>query len=166
MNTTKAEAIDPICGMTVDPATARHAKREGKTFYFCGEHCRRRFISKNSSAEKAVDDCCDEEKPVHHDHAARGHEHHKAVVVKLSAAVKYTCPMHPEVVSDKRGNCPKCGMALEPKTVTAGTEENAELRDMTRRLWIGAALTLPVFFLAMSHLIPALWRQPCVTGDA
>ena len=70
----------------------------------------------------------------------------------------YTCPMHPEVQQDHPGDCPKCGMTLEPKTATAGTddEENAELRDMTRRFWIGAALALPVFVLAMAHLIPGI----------
>ncbi len=69
----------------------------------------------------------------------------------------YTCPMHPEVEQGEPGDCPICGMALEPKTVAAGTEEeNAELHDMTRRFWIGAALTLPVFLLAMAHAIPAL----------
>jgi Cu+-exporting ATPase len=65
----------------------------------------------------------------------------------------YTCPMHPQIERDRPGNCPICGMALESKTITAdGEEENAELRDMTRRFWIGAALTLPVFVLAMAHL--------------
>jgi P-type Cu+ transporter len=80
----------------------------------------------------------------------------------------YTCPMHPEVQQDHPGDCPKCGMTLEPKTVTAGTddEENAELHDMTMRLWIGAALTLPVFVLAMAHMIPALDRQSWVVSDA
>ena len=80
----------------------------------------------------------------------------------------YTCPMHPEVQQDHPGNCPKCGMTLEPKTATAGTDdgENAELRDMARRLWIGAGLTLPVFVLAMAHLIPALARQSWADGDA
>jgi len=74
--------------------------------------------------------------------------------------------MHPEIEQDHPGDCPKCGMTLEPKTVTAATddEENAELRDMTRRFWIGAALTLPVFILAMAHVIPALGRQPWVDG--
>ena len=73
----------------------------------------------------------------------------------------YTCPMHPEVQQDHPGPCPKCGMALEPQGVKAATddEENVELRDMTKRFWIGAALTLPVFVLAMAHLIPALARQ-------
>ncbi|MBY0247508.1 MAG: copper-translocating P-type ATPase [Nitrospiraceae bacterium] len=76
--------------------------------------------------------------------------------------------MHPEVQQDHPGSCPKCGMALEPKTVTAGTddEENAELRDMTMRFWIGAALTLPVFVLAMAHVIPALGRQSWVESAA
>ncbi len=67
----------------------------------------------------------------------------------------YTCPMHPEIEEDAPGQCPICGMALEPKSVSSGDEdENAELDDMTRRLWIGGALALPVFLLAMSHLIP------------
>ena len=69
-----------------------------------------------------------------------------------SARTIYTCPMHPEVEQDHPGDCPKCGMALEPKTVTAEPEEDGELRDMTRRMWIGAALALPVFLLAMAHL--------------
>jgi Cu+-exporting ATPase len=75
--------------------------------------------------------------------------------------------MHPEVQQDHPGGCPKCGMALEPKLATAGTDddENAELRDMTRRFWIGAALALPVFLLAMAHLIPALARQSWVESS-
>jgi heavy metal translocating P-type ATPase len=130
---------DPICGMTVDEATALHAERDGKTFYFCSEHCQKKFLSTPAAAKP-------EEKP-------RG----KAI---------YTCPMHPEVQQDHPGACPKCGMALEPMTVTAGSDdgENAELRDMTRRFWIGAVLALPVFVLAMAHLIPALGRQPWING--
>ncbi len=74
-----------------------------------------------------------------------------------AAAAKtiYTCPMHPEVQQDHPGPCPKCGMPLEPKTATAEPEDDGELRDMTRRLWIGAVLTLPVFLLAMGHLLPS-----------
>jgi len=74
----------------------------------------------------------------------------------------YTCPMHPQIEQDKPGNCPICGMALEPKNVVAGGEEdNAELRDMTRRFWIGTALSLPVFIVAMAHLFPGAphWVQ-------
>jgi Cu+-exporting ATPase len=79
----------------------------------------------------------------------------------------YTCPMHPEVQQNHPGECPKCGMTLEPKTVTAGTDddENAELRDMTKRFWFGAALALPVFGLAMAHLIPALARESWVDSS-
>jgi Cu+-exporting ATPase len=128
-------ARDPICDMTVDEASALSAERDGQTFYFCSDGCRQKFLSAPATVEK-------EEKP-------QG----KAI---------YTCPMHPEVQQDHPGACPKCGMALEPKTVGAGTgdDENAELRDMTRRFWIGAALTLPVFVLAMVHVIPALGSQP------
>ncbi len=78
----------------------------------------------------------------------------------------YTCPMHPEVQQDHPGDCPKCGMALEPKTISAAPdEENHELTDMTRRFWIGAALTLPVFLLAMAHMIPKLGHEAWVMGD-
>jgi Cu+-exporting ATPase len=79
----------------------------------------------------------------------------------------FTCPMHPEVQQDHPGDCPKCGMTLEPMKVKGvpDEEENTELRDMTRRFWIGAALTLPVIVLAMAHMIPALGRQPWVSGQ-
>jgi Cu+-exporting ATPase len=73
--------------------------------------------------------------------------------------VEYTCPMHPQIVRDGPGSCPICGMALEPRTVTAGTaggeEENPELRDMRRRFWVGAALSLTLLLLGMSDLFPA-----------
>lgn len=76
--------------------------------------------------------------------------------------------MHPEVQEGHPGGCPQCGMALELQTVTVRTddEENIELRDMTKRFWIGAASALPVFVLAMTHLIPALARQPWVDSGA
>jgi len=129
--------IDPICGMTVDEASALRAERDGQAFYFCGEHCRQKFLSASAAAKPE----------------ARPQD--KAI---------YTCPMHPEVQQDHPGDCPKCGMALEPKTAAAGTddEDSAELRDMTKRFWIGAALTLPVFVVAMAHLIPLLARQSWV----
>ncbi|MEO5926459.1 MAG: copper-translocating P-type ATPase [Bryobacteraceae bacterium] len=85
-----------------------------------------------------------------------------------AAGTIYTCPMHPEVQQSHPGACPKCGMTLERKAQTAGTDvdESAELRDMTKRFWIGAVLALPVFVLAMAHLIPALGSQTWVTGSA
>jgi Cu+-exporting ATPase len=74
---------------------------------------------------------------------------------KSKATTKYTCPMHPEIVQDEPGSCPKCGMALEPMTVTADEDEedDSELRDMTRRFWIGAVLTIPVLILAMGPMV-------------
>lgn len=75
------------------------------------------------------------------------HEHEPGII--------YTCPMHPEVQQDHPGACPKCGMALEPKTVAATEPANPELADMTRRFWVGAVLTLPIFITAMAHLVPA-----------
>jgi Cu+-exporting ATPase len=74
--------------------------------------------------------------------------------------------MHPEVAQDKPGSCPKCGMTLELKSgsAAAGDDENAELHDMTRRFWIGATLALPVFLLAMAHLLPSVGAQSWVAG--
>jgi Cu+-exporting ATPase len=94
-------------------------------------------------------------------------EHSNRSTAKVeSSGVKpiYTCPMHPEIQQE---HCPKCGMTLEPKTATAGADdgENVELRDMTTRFWVGSALALPVFVLAMAHLIPALGRLPWVDGS-
>jgi Cu+-exporting ATPase len=84
-------------------------------------------------------------------------ERNPAWIAPSSAKPIYTCPMHPQIVRDHPGECPICGMALEPKTASAADrdDEHAELRAMTRRLWIGAALALPVFLLAMAHLVPA-----------
>ena len=130
-------AIDPICGMAVDESSALNAERDDQTFYFCSAQCRQKFLSTSIAAKPEA---------------------------MPPGKTIYTCPMHPEIEQDHPGDCPKCGMALERKTVTAGTdaEENAELRDMTRRFWIGAALTFPVFVLAMAHLLPALARQSWV----
>ena len=76
---------------------------------------------------------------------------------KPSANAIYTCPMHPQIERDAPGDCPICGMALELKAPTAESEEDdSELRDLTRRLWVGAALTLPVFLLAMAHMVPGV----------
>src|SRR5688572_1976192 len=91
----------------------------------------------------------------HGEHGA-GHQHHHAHDGRAvaAAATEYTCPMHPQIRQMGPGNCPICGMALEPLMATGETGESPELRDMTRRFWIGMALTVPVFFLEMgSHLI-------------
>jgi P-type Cu+ transporter len=84
-------------------------------------------------------------------------ERNPAWVAPAAGKTIYTCPMHPQIEQDHPGACPICGMALEPKTASASDngDDNAELRDMTRRLWIGGALALPVFVLGMMHLMPA-----------
>ncbi|HEY6861949.1 MAG TPA: heavy metal translocating P-type ATPase [Pseudolabrys sp.] len=125
--------LDPVCGMTVDPHTAKHrADHRGHTFYFCSTGCRTKFIS-------------DPQKYL----GAREPE-------PVREGAIYTCPMHPEIRQFRPGACPICGMALEPEI--AGTEigPNPELIDMTRRFWIGLALTLPVFTLEMgAHVVGA-----------
>jgi len=127
-------ATDPICGMSVDEKTAASAVRDGVTYYFCAEGCRRRFLGE--PAVEAAHSCCSSHRPA----AGRAPDRADAV---------YTCPMHPEIEQIGPGACPKCGMDLEPKTLSAGDEEDPELRRMSRRFWIAAALTLPVFLLSM-----------------
>jgi Cu+-exporting ATPase len=136
-------AKDPICGMAVDESSPLRAERGGQTFYFCSDNCRQKFLSASES--------------VTHAHGASS----AAPVVPTPGKTIYTCPMHPEVQQNHPGDCPKCGMSLVLQTPTAGPDEAeiAELRDMTKRFWVGAALTLPVFVLAMAHMIPALARQ-------
>ncbi|MFO0987834.1 MAG: heavy metal translocating P-type ATPase [Alphaproteobacteria bacterium] len=147
-----AKAIDPVCGMSVDPATAKHAcEHGGQTHYFCSAGCRTKF---------AADPAGYLAKPTHagalaHGHGGHGHAHApvRAKAPAAPADAVYTCPMHPEVRQVGPGNCPICGMALEPETVTADAGPNPELVDMTRRFWIGAVLALPVVVLEMGgHL--------------
>jgi P-type Cu+ transporter len=123
-------AIDPVCGMTVNPATTpHHADYKGEHYHFCGAACRTKFIS---NPLKYLEPTATE--PV-----AQGTE--------------FTCPMHPEIRQIGPGSCPICGMALEPLVVTADSGPNHELIDMTRRFRIGLALALPVFVLEMGgHL--------------
>lgn len=135
-------AIDPVCGMTVNPDSAAGSLQlNGKTYYFCNPHCRDKFqqhpelfLNKPSPQPSS-----------------------QPVVIernnKLDAQT-YTCPMHPEVVQDKPGDCPICGMALEPRTITLSEEVDHERQRMQRRLWISTALTIPLFVIAMGDLIP------------
>ena len=213
---------DPVCGMTVDEATALSAARDGRTFYFCCEHCRKKFLAETESVSPAGGSCCGghghrepiSQKPPEREHSCchgpsaahptaddslHNHEHAASAASKYFCPMcpgvesdkpgdcpkcgmalelnpgwvaptagkpTYTCPMHPEVLEDQPGDCPKCGMALVLRTPAASTEDegSSELQDMTRRFWIGAALTLPVFLLAMAHLVPALAHQSWADG--
>ena len=144
---TSDKAIDPVCGMTIDPATAAGQwEYEGRHYYFCNPSCLNKFkalpgtyLSRPPLAEGP------------HDHGPPGPSAPRSPSPPASG-VEYTCPMHPEIVRDAPGSCPICGMALEPRTVSLDDHPNPELVDMTRRLWIAAALALPVFVLAMGDM--------------
>ncbi len=125
-----ATVKDPVCGMTVDPAkTPHHHAHAGITYHFCGARCRERF-------------------------AADPQAFLGARPVPAKPGGRYTCPMHPEIVQEGPGSCPKCGMALEPMDVAAEAGPNPELADMKRRFIIGALLTVPLVIVAMGrHLL-------------
>jgi Cu+-exporting ATPase len=130
-------ATDPICGMTVDIPTAEHRHEfGGSTWYFCSRHCREKFAADPDRYAKGA------QKPMPVPSAAPG--------------AIYTCPMHPEIRQPGPGACPKCGMALEPLVASADEALNPELADMTRRFWVGLALTVPVLALAMAEDLPGL----------
>ncbi len=142
-------ATDPVCGMTVDPATAAGSTtHEGTTYHFCSRHCLTKFEADPgkyaaSAAKTEAHSCCGAKAPA-------------PPRPPTAEAVKYTCPMHPEVVTDRPGACPKCGMALEPLVPVVGEEDDAESRDMARRFRTATVLTLPVFVLAMAPMIPGV----------
>ncbi len=131
-----ATATDPVCKMTIDPASARggSADHEGKTYYFCNPRCREKFVA---DPGEFVGDSKPPPRPP-------------------ALGTEYICPMHPEIVSKEPGSCPICGMALEPRVVSLDEGPNHELSDMTRRFWVSLALSVPVFVLAMADMIPGL----------
>ena len=135
--------LDPVCGMMVDPHTAKHrADHHGHTFYFCSAGCRTKFIS----------------------------DPQKYLGVREPEPVRegaiYTCPMHSEIRQVGPGACPICGMALEPEIAGTETGPNPELIDMTRRFWIGLVLTLPVFTLEMGAHVVGIhnWVRPTLSN--
>ena len=126
---TDGAVIDPVCGMTVDPATtAHHATHQGTEYHFCSARCRERFVA---DPEKYLSP--------------------KAKNPEAAAPVgaTYTCPMHPQILQQGPGTCPICGMALEPEMPSLEEEDNPELRDFTRRFWWTLPLSLIVLALAM-----------------
>ena len=140
--------LDPVCGMTVDPHTAKHrADYHGHTYYFCAAGCKTKFAA-------------DPQKYL---------SKQKKTAEPVAEGTIYTCPMHPQIRQVGPGACPICGMALEPELASADSGPNAELADMTRRFWIGGVLSLPVLALEMGgHLtnlhmllgkIPSNWIQ-------
>lgn len=126
-------ARDPVCGMAVEASSAAATQKyRGVAWYFCSEHCHASFNANPVRYAPAI----------------------AAPPIKTTKSAVYTCPMHPEVVKNHPGNCPKCGMALEPRSA-APDEEDPELLDMTHRFWVSTLLAVPVFVLAMiADLMP------------
>jgi len=144
-----SRVTDPVCGMRVDPKTAKggSATHEGVTYHFCGARCRERFVADPARylAPKPAVSASDAPKTA--PELAHG---------ASAKPIEWVCPMHPEIVQSTPGSCPICGMALEPKTPSAVEADNPELADMSRRFWIALVLTLPVFVMGMAEMLPAL----------
>ena len=132
------QVLDPVCGMAVDPSTARfRTEHEGATTYFCSERCKLKFLAGPDQY--------------------RGRGANKLTAgASPAAGIVYTCPMHPQIRRDAPGSCPICGMSLEPLNATETAGGSPELRDMSRRLWIGAVLAAPMLVLEMGGHVPAL----------
>lgn len=171
---------DPVCGMDVDPTRAAGmVEYNGRTYYFCSDHCVRKFKSEPdrytaggpvSSAHREphghhaapgqadVDYICPMDPEVRRKEPGActkcGMALEPATVTVPPVHTEYTCPMHPEVVRSEPGPCPICGMALEPRVVTA-EETNPELLDMSRRFWGSAVLTVPILALMISEMLPS-----------
>lgn len=166
--------IDPVCGMKVNVSAAKHTfDHRGKAYYFCGRSCLEKFAANPASflatanaygarakQQPAVVSDASYTCPMHPEIRQRGPGSCPKCGMALepespagpAQRIEYTCPMHPEIVRSEPGTCPKCGMALEPRSVVA-EDANPELDDMKRRFWISAALTIPLFALAMSRMI-------------
>ncbi|MHA7838775.1 MAG: heavy metal translocating P-type ATPase, partial [bacterium] len=132
MSQHQGEERDPVCGMSVDATSPRRIEHAGTTYLFCSQRCQSRF------SEDPESFLGDGRSGVGSETAAGGGP--------------WTCPMDPEIVREEPGSCPICGMALEPTEIRAEEEENPELADMSHRLWISLALTLPVFAIAMIEM--------------
>ncbi|MFO1351206.1 MAG: heavy metal translocating P-type ATPase [Gammaproteobacteria bacterium] len=165
-------AVDPVCGMSVDPAGAPSLEHAGGRYYFCCNGCRDAF---QADPARYLGNMAPA-KPAHRDHHPHGAAYYcpmcagaeqdapghcpqcgmtlESAIPVADAQAEYTCPMHPQIVRGEPGNCPICGMALELRTVTATHQENPELADMIRRFWLSVALGVPLLVIAMGHMLP------------
>ena len=170
--------IDPVCGMTVNPATAKHSHVHGDaTYYFCSAGCREKFAADPDKWLTRGEKPAMAMEPTSHGTVAQAaakptytcpmHPEVRQpgpgscpkcgmalepVMPVAPAATEWTCPMHPEIVRSGPGSCPKCGMALEPRTVRLDDEANPELHEMSVRFWVSVALTVPLLALAMIEM--------------
>ncbi len=153
--TTPPLVKDPVCGMDVDPATSPFSsERDGQTCHFCSGRCQAKFEASPETylAPHAY-------QPDHHRHEHGDHQTDGKASATATAgeATEWTCPMHPEIRRPGPGSCPICGMALEPVTVTADSGPSPELADMSRRFWVGVALSIPIVILGMgAELVQAI----------
>jgi P-type Cu+ transporter len=128
-------AVDPVCGMNVDPASAQMHRLGNETYHFCSAACRDKFVANPARYLKT-----------------QSHPENQPP----AAGTIWTCPMHPEIRRDEPGACPICGMALEPLAPSADEGDNAELKDMTRRLWISVALSVPLLWSMLGEILPTI----------
>ncbi|MBZ5733568.1 heavy metal translocating P-type ATPase [Nocardioides sp. TRM66260-LWL] len=161
---TMDQATDPVCGMKVDPSVAEHAvDHRGEQFYFCSAGCKGKFLA--DPGQYTGHGFPDRAAGGRAEHATE--PEHGQTTPSEGESVEYTCPMHPEIRQDGPGTCPICGMALEPVIVTADTGPSEELRDMTRRFWVGVVLSIPVVILGMGRdLVPWLHDNISATASA
>jgi Cu+-exporting ATPase len=150
------KVLDPVCGMMVDPAAKPSAEHDGKIYHFCCDGCRTKFVADPEKYLAAKPFVLTPKAPAAHDHA---HHHHAHAAPAAVAGGKYTCPMHPEIVSDGPGDCPICGMALEPMVASLDDAPNPELADFTKRLIVSAALSVPIMVLAMGDMVGLPFRH-------
>ena len=178
-----AAFIDPVCDMRVKPDSPHELRHAGQTYRFCAARCLEKFrtepgryLAPRSASAEVASEAGIHTCPMHPEVRVEGAGScpfcgmalEPAGAPVLASRTEWLCPMHPEIVRDEPGACPLCGMALESRTVTLGAgEENPELRDMSRRFWFSAGLSLPLLLLeasgmisggAGSHLLPARWR--------
>ncbi len=152
-----AKQRDPVCGMNVDPAKAAgQFEYQGQTYYFCSTGCLKKFQANPGAYLQPK-----ESPPALVTLGSVAAPPHPSPLASRPSPLashpsSYTCPMHPEIVRDGPGTCPICGMALEPKTITADEQQNPELADMSRRFWISLVLSLPLLAIAMLDMLPGM----------
>jgi len=180
-----SQSIDPVCGMKVSLETAKWSTEyDGTRIYFCSQSCQKKFVVNSDEYADAKQKkllplatipfdatrkyIC----PMHPDVQSTrpgpcskcGMALESIVPFTSSEDAKYTCPMHPEVLRDVPGDCPICGMTLEPLVVT-GDSSNPELASITRRLWVGVVLTLPLIAVMVSDVLPGHPLHNKISGE-